>query len=372
MGHGCPAPLKLLWLALAWGQASLLGSPQATPAPNPAKPAPAVNSAVGAQAAPSEAADFRKQNLSHLRLGRGDRTFDVYLFAPDENVDVVSASFCGGDEGAKQYSGHFQLLSVADNVVSKVDIDPDDNFVEKKPHDGARLFREPRSGQNLVALYQYGSCNSESVQFFSADPSGHLFLIPFLDRDGRTWKQMLTGPDGAIPHLPNGVLLFCSYANDFGYDFCEAYLFDGANFEEAAKWMTQEVAAPIKGLNDAGLATRTLFDFLSVLSLKGYAAAAYYVDVNVETPGAGPVAANRGQKAAFLENYCTVMGGQCLLPVKVESKPSADAQGALLFQVSFQTSDFEPLKIGPRSSFEFRVAKTPAGFKVLDLPPRIP
>ena len=98
-----------------------------------------------------------------------------------------------------------------------------------------------------MALYQYGSCNSETVQFFSADPSGHLFSIPFLDRDGRTWKQMLTGPDGAIPHLANGALMFCSYANDIGYDFCEAYAFDGANFLEAAKWMTQEVAAPSRG-----------------------------------------------------------------------------------------------------------------------------
>jgi hypothetical protein len=44
----------------------------------------------------------------------------------------------------------------------------------------------------------------------------------------------------------------------------------------------------------------------------------------------------------------------------------------LLFKVSFQTSDFKPLKIGPRSSFDFRVAKTPDGFKVVDLPPQIP
>ena len=120
------------------------------------------------------------------------------------------------------------------------------------------------------------------------------------------------------------------------------------------------------------MAARALFDFLSVLSVKGYSAAAYYLDVNVETPGAGAVTANHGQKAAFLENYCTVMGGQCLMPAKMESKPGADAPGALLFQVSFQTSDFQPLKIGSRSSFDFRVAKTPDGFKVLDLPPRIP
>jgi hypothetical protein len=41
-----------------------------------------------------------------------------------------------------------------------------------------------------------------------------------------------------------------------------------------------------------------------------------------------------------------------------------------VFQVSFQTSDFQLLKIGPRASFNFRVAKNPARSKVLDLPPR--
>lgn len=370
MGQRCPFPPELLWLVLALGPASLLGSQQAAPAPNPASPTPPASSAADAS---TEAADFHTQSLSHLRLERGDHTFDVYLFAPDMNVDVLSASFCGGDAGAKQYSGHFQLLSVADDsVVSKVDLDPDDTFVEKKPHDGARLFHDPKTGQNLVAVFQYGSCKSESVQFFSVDPSAHLFSVPFLDPDGRTWKQMLTGPDGAIPHFPSGALMFCSYADDIGYDFCEAYAFDGANSLEAAKWMTQEVAAPAKGLNDVGVAARTLFDFLSAVAVKRYSAAAYYVDVNVETPGAGTLTASRGQKAVFLENYCTVMGGQCLLPAKIESNPNPDTPGTLRFQVSFQTFDFKPLTIDSRSSFEFRVAKTAGGFKVIDLPPRIP
>ncbi|MFZ0961590.1 MAG: hypothetical protein WAO35_11855 [Terriglobia bacterium] len=346
---------------LALAPATLLGSQPAAPAPSSGQPAS------------TGAADFHTQSLSHLRVVRGDHTFDVYLFAPDMNVDVLAASFCGGDQGARQYSGHFQLLSVADDtVVSKFDLDPDDTFVEKKPHDGARLFHDPKTGQNLVAIYQYGSCKSESVQFFSLDPSGHLFSVPFLDPDGRTWKQMLIGPDGAIPNFPSGGLMFCSFGEDIGYDFCGAYTFDGANFQEAAKWMTQEVAAPAKGLNDVGVAARTLFDFLSALAVKRYSAAAYDVDVNVEAPGAGPVTAGRGQKAAFLENYCTVKGGQCLLPVKMETKPNPGAPGTLLFQVSFQTFDFHPLTIDSRSSFEFRVAKKPDGFKVIDLPPRIP
>jgi hypothetical protein len=365
MGYRRPIPLKFLWLALAWGQLSFLGSQAA--------PALATTGVAGVQAGPTEAEGFRKHSLSHLRLQRGNRYIDVYLFAPDEKVEVLKDPYCGGDEGAKAHSGHFQLISVVHSVqVSTMNLDPDDWFVEGKTHDGARLLHDPKTGQDIVALYQYGTCSSETVQFVSSDTEGHLFSIPFLDRDGRTWKQMLTGSGGAIPHLASGALVFCSYANGIGYNFCGAYAFDGANFLEAAKWMTPELEAPIKGLNDAGQAARTLFDFLSALSVKSYAAAAYYADASVETLGARPTTANPGKKATFLETYCTVMGGQCFTPVVVESKPSADAQGALLFQVSFQTPDFEPLRIGSHSSFGFRVAKTPSGFKVLDLPPRIP
>ena len=369
MGFHGPSRLMLLCLALAVYPASLPGSQQTTS--KPANPAPPANAA---DAAPRDVAVLRKNSLSHLALQRGGRTIHVFLYAEDQKVDVLSASFCGGNEGAKQYSGHFQLISVADNaVVSRLDLDPDDTFVEKRPHDGARLIHDPKSGQYLVAIYQYESCSIESVQVFSADPSGRLFLISFLDRDGRTWKQSLTGAEGAVPPGASGDLVFCGYDNAIGYDLCGAYAFDGANFLETDKWMTQDLEAPAKGRDETGQAARTLFEFLSELSVHGYSEAAYYQDSSVISPTSeGPVPANLGQKSTFLESYCTVKGGQCLTPVEIERKPGADTSGMLLFKVSFQTSDFQPLKIGPRSSFDFRVAKTPDGFKVVDLPPQIP
>jgi hypothetical protein len=371
MGPCCPVPLRLLALAIALGQRALLGIQQ--PNPSPAGPTPAGNDVTTAQAAPAESADFRTQSLSHLHLQRGDRTFDIYLFAPDQSVDVLSASYCAGDAGARQYSGHFQLISVDNKaVVSRLDLDPDFTFVEKKPHDGARLVRDPKSGQDLVAIYQYGSCTSESVQFFSADPSGDLFAIPFLDQDGRSWNQMLTGSDGAMPPRPDGALMFCSYASDPGYDFCETYAFDGANFREAAKWMTKEAAAPIKGLNDEGQAARVLFDFLSLMAEQKYPSAAHYHKTIAEL--ARQETFKPGQKSAYLDKYCNVMRGQCLMPMTVERKasPGGPVGAPMLFQVSFQTSDFKPFKIGANSTFDFRVAKTAGGFKVLDLPPRVP
>ena len=129
--------------------------------------------------------------------------------------------------------------------------------------------------------------------------------------------------------------------------------------------------SPLKGLNDAGLAARTLFDFLSVLSVKGYSAAAYYVDDNVATPSAGRC--SQPWPEGGLPGELLHRDGRAMFDAGKDGKQAqCGPPGPLLFQVSFQTSDFQPLKIGSRSSFDFRVAKTPDGFKVLDLPPRIP
>lgn len=369
MGYRCPVLLTLLGLAMAWGRAGLLPGQRATR--NPTGLGFTQNGAPTDQPS-STTPDFRTHYRSHFRLNRGDRAFDIYLEAPDEKAEVLKASYCGGRAGARQFSGRYQLLAVADNtIVSRFDLGPDDTFVENSPHDGARLFHDLKSGQDLIALLQYGDCNSESVQFFSADPSGHLFLITFLDRDGRAWKQMLTWPNGVIPRMPDGSPAFCAYASSVGYEFCEAYAFDGENFLETAKWMTQDWAAPIKGRNDVGVAARTLFDFLSALSATEYAAAAFYLDPSATTGDAAHSNSDRTQRQAFLRNYCTVAGGQCPTPVKLEAKPDAGAPGLLRFQVSFQNSDFQPLTVGPRTSFDFRVVKSPKGFKVLDLPPRL-
>ena len=366
--------LSFFLLALALGQVSSLSGQQPTVDPKPAAQTPAVPPSATIQTPlPPEIADLWKHSRSHLRLERPVHAVDVYLMAADETAEVLDASFCGGNEGAKKYSGHYQLVSVVANaLISRLDLDPDDNFVEKKPHDGARLYREPQTGQDLAMVFQYGSCNSESAQFFSADPAGQLFAIPFRDRDGRTWSQALTGADGAIPHLADGSSVFCAYANNLGYDFCTAYAFDSASFRETAKWMTRELDEPLKGLALAGQATRALFDFLSNLSSNNYPAAAYYYAGKLDSAATAPAAANSAQKAKILEAYCTTQGGQCLMPAKIEPKAGASAEGAMAFQVSFETPDFKPFTIGGRSSFEFRVAKTAEGFKVLDLPPRLP
>jgi hypothetical protein len=374
MSRRPPTAPKLIFLALAVGLPdSLFGQRP----PEGAKPASPMASTAASEApqttVSAEVAGLQERSHSHLRLQRQNQPVDVYLFAADEQVETLEDSYCGGDKGDRQFSGHYQLVSVAGNaVVSRLDLDPDMRFTENRPHDGARLYRDPKAGQDLIVLFQYGTCSNETVQFFSADPSGHLCSIPFLDKDGRTRNHEVTRHATAIPDLPDGSAVFCGYANAVQYYFCDAYAFDGANFQETAKWMTQELADPLKGLNARSQAMRVLSDFLSLLSAKDYRAAAYCF-LGYSAPTGGPPATTSSEvKAEMLEAYCTQQGGQCLMPLKIDGNGSLDAQGAMPLAVSFQTSDFEPFQINGRSSFGFRMWRTAEGFKVLDLPPRIP
>jgi hypothetical protein len=374
MSRRCHATLKLMLLVQAVTVPSSLFGQRPPEGLKPGDSRASTATSAGPQTnVPTEVLNLQKHTRSHIQLESHNRLVDVYLFAADEQVEVLEDSYCGGDKGDRQFSGHYQLVSVVGNaVVSKLDLDPDVNFVEKKPHDGAKLYRDQKTGQDLLALFQYGTCNSETVQFFLADPSGRLYSIPFLDRDGRTRSHQVTGPTGAIPHLSDGSSVFCAYANAVQCYFCDAYLFDGANFQGTTKWMTRELSDPLKGLNTQGQAMRALSDFLSLLSAKDYRAAAYYFLGYLALAGTTPATTSPAEKAKMLEAYCTKQGGQCLMPLKIDGSGSLDAQGAMPFTVSFQTSDFEPFQLNGRSSFEFRIWKTPEGFKVLDLPPHIP
>ena len=354
------SPLRAAVLLIILGHNIVLAQRPAAPA----APVPGAVSPKSEVTAPGEIQQLEKHHRSHLRLERQNLSVDVYLTADEEKAVVLDTTFCGGDAGATQFSGHYRLVSVRNHVVvSRLELDPDVNFVEKKPHDGIRLYREPATGQNLVALFQYGDCNSETVQFFAADPSAQLYAVPFLDKDGRTGKHMVTGSDGAIRHLADGSSIFCFYSRDTACYYCAAYVFDSANFQEIAKWMTQDLREPQEGLSPVSQARRSVFDFLSDLSLGNYQMAGYYF---AGTVGSTP------EKPEALEAYCTTQGGQCLAPAQIESKPAVEAKDSMLFQVSFQTAEFKPFRIGARSTFDFHVAKVAGEFKVLDLPPRLP
>ncbi|MDI6744890.1 MAG: hypothetical protein QMD07_05895, partial [Thermodesulfovibrionales bacterium] len=80
---------------------------------------------------------LRNLRRSQLNVWKYKEAVKVYLFAEDEKVEILEGSYCGGEEGDKQYTGNYQLISARDNkIVSKIDLGKDYEFVENTLHSG--------------------------------------------------------------------------------------------------------------------------------------------------------------------------------------------------------------------------------------------
>lgn len=307
-----------------------------------------------------EMSDLKNRSRSRIQISKDDDDIvEIVLVAEDERIEILNASYCGGEKGAKQYRGRYYLIGVKNNTIaSKIDLGKDHEFVEGTPHDGLHPFG-PVGNEQLVEILQYGSCNNEFVEFYRVDPSGGIHKVNFFSKDGTVTTVESTGPDGAILSS-EGSVTFCSYDNALGYLFCDSYAHNGADFIQKASWMTQDLSK--KKDTIIAEARRALLEYLSGLWQGNYQRAVYYYggayDLLRElNPDVDP-----HDKPKLFERFCTVNGGRCLRADYFSDKDFASPTD-LKFSVEFIT------KINGRSDFEFRVKRMNNEFKVLDLPP---
>lgn len=298
---------------------------------------------------------------------RGGDIVEVFLFADNEKMEFLRGPYCGGEEGAKHYEGDYQLISAKNNVVvSTLSLGKDYYFVGGQIHDGMHKFAVPNTGDELIAIYQYRGCNGDEVVFYRVDKNGRLNKVLFLNKDGTRKNNQYTSD----PVLSSDdQTTFCGYNNAVGYVFCDSYRYNGENFAQAASWMTQELYRSPKTLD--GDARRALFEFLIKLYHGKNEGAVYYYggpydELRKHNPDVEP-----NDRVKLFERYCTVNGGVCLIPERLEAK-GADPSGEMKFTVSFITRDFKDARVAGKSQFEFRVKQVGVDFKVLDLPPRSP
>jgi hypothetical protein len=317
---------------------------------------------------PPDLETIQKHSQSRVTLQTSKGPADVYLYARDQEVSTLKAPYCGGNEGDKESEGHFELISVrGGKIASHLTMDPDLFFVTEHPHNGLRVFTLPGNGQQLVKLLQYGSCNTERVQFYRLDPEGGLERVAFLSKDGRRFNAQYVGPSGEIHSSARNENVFCNYNNGIGRMLCDAYRYDGKNFVQTQSWMSADLPAVWKRPTPAAEAMRALYEFLSALAGKKFRVAAFYY-------ARASFNANQGASASAvnstsLKAYCLAAAG-CLLPAEI-SKPLHSGSGELMeFTVSFVAPDFSSIQTNGENQIRFRVKRFASGFKVLDLPPR--
>lgn len=318
---------------------------------------------------PVAAETLKSRSLSETRVEGNKTPISIFLFADNQKAETLRDPFCGGDKGAKQYSGNYHLLSLQGNeIVSDIDLGKDYWFVEGRPHDGLHEFVEPKTGGELIGIYQYRGCNAERVEFFQVDASGVIDQVPFSNEDGSENESVWTGPGGDVPLSREGEFIFCSYSNFVGYQFCDSYIFKSNRFEQTNSWMTQAAGVARLRPRVADEARRSLYDFLSALANKKYQEAAFYYGGSYESSGPTDLGALPDEKSELLEAFCTTRGGKCFVPEVISDKQTGPTE--MLFSVSLVTRDLDPIVVGKDKEFDFRVRRVGDSFKVLDLPPR--
>ena len=304
-------------------------------------------------APPGQAADLppvdelRQKSLSQLSLPVGEMSVEVFVYAPDQEVEVLTAPYCGGLEGSRKYTGSFRLVSARhERALSELVLPDHYYFVGGYTHGGLHKVEELQE-HGVFAVYQYGGCNTEGVEFFRVDATGQITRVQFLWRDGRAKLREMTGPGGDFEVSPDGDFVFCHYDNRFGYSLCDTYKFEGHDFLQTALWM--------KSKSSAGHAERVLYEFLAALQREEYQAAAYYY--------AGTAAMDREQKVRELQEHCSRAESRCWLPHRFVLVEEGASPEVLPFTVSLHHYDEEE-----EPEVVLRVARTVGGGKVLDLP----
>jgi hypothetical protein len=279
---------------------------------------------------------------------------EVFLFAPDQQEEILQAPYCGGLEGAHRYTGSYRLVSVRhERALSELALPDHFYFVAGYTHGGLHAVKllERLGG---FALYQYGSCNTEDIYLFQVDVSGAIRGVRFLQRDGRVKDSQMTGPGGEFrPSLQTG-FFFCHYDNWIGGGLCDAYNFNGSDFLQAASWMRAAWPTP------PAQAERALYEFLLALHRGKFEAASYYL-LDAKNPR------DREQKAQELELRCTGARHKCLVPDRVVCEGEAGSPN--VFRV---TATFHEPGNGEHPEATFHVKLTADWWKVVDLPPTAP
>ncbi|HJQ82775.1 MAG TPA: hypothetical protein VKA21_01770 [Candidatus Binatia bacterium] len=294
------------------------------------------------------------KSRSNIEIG----AFRVFLFAADETSGAVRGTYCGGDDGAAEHEGSYRLIVArGSEIVGSFDLGRK-RFVEGRQHDGIRAVTLPGSGDRLLAIYQYGSCNTEDLELFRVTAGGKVARALFEDRQGSVRPAIGTS-NADIPFDRDGRAVFCDHQPSYlpEYLFCDAWRWTGDRLVHADEWMPANLPASEEGPvvpTPRARATTALYRFLRNLD---------------EPVGAGMYAGPGGSAAVVA--HCARGGCPGLFDMRDGDSPTP---GTWLFEAMFATGDvgfgeWDIVEVDGRKWWPFRVVQRGGGFAILDLPP---
>ncbi len=213
------------------------------------------------------------QNTSTISLGIPFEGYQFTLYAPDQVATSVVNEYCGAvAAGAAMYDGTYKIIAAkGTTTVSTVALGQME-FVAGMPHDGLHVVTYTPTGDQLVEINEYGSCNGDFSSFYTINSNGQVVSIPFV-ANGTSTQFIYSG--WIDPNAPvDGT--FCGYNNVVGLTLCDAYQYKNYSFIRTDAWVEEGGSGKP---TDIGRAMRYLFDAGDSGQLKPYIPSdAQYID----------------------------------------------------------------------------------------------
>ena len=164
---------------------------------------------------PTDLTEVRAKSVQDLQVKDGDKTDEVYLYAPDLKTQVVGddEGYCAENPGDTGYSGEFYLVVVRNNrILSALDagsfelVKPGIPKAEAQPDQpsylppdeppkgfrfGLKTFAVPGRSGSFLQINQYTSCLGDQQIFLFSVDEGVGRRVRFVMQDGKPKDSMM-------------------------------------------------------------------------------------------------------------------------------------------------------------------------------------
>jgi len=161
-----------------------------------------------------------------VELEKGNKIFEIALYAADEKSPVTDDSSCrGGGEPIEDHSGTYELVSLMnDKLVARTRLGKDFRFREDSV-EGIAVLKLTKPDRSLVVITQYGGCMSNSYYFYRMDSAGKFHLAKSVVKA----KRSDAAYGKSLDVIGDKIVLFIYDVSGENGTRREFYKFDGRN-----------------------------------------------------------------------------------------------------------------------------------------------
>jgi len=134
------------------------------------------------------AIELKEKARALLDLERGNKSYEIALYASDEKSPITDDGSCRGSGGPKEdHSGSYELVTLLDDkLLARTSLRKDFRFREGSAYEGASVVNLEKPNESLVMITQYGGCMNNHFHLYRMNRGGNFQVVNFIVKKART------------------------------------------------------------------------------------------------------------------------------------------------------------------------------------------